>query len=200
MIRSHLTSVLCEEKLSHIICHEVDNKRWHPLKLEKEGLSISHLMFVDDLILFSKAFIDQMNCIIDCVDLFLGFQATKWIVVSNELHQWCQRNYQKQSIMRWNSCKEFFCVDMVIISREHLIGWNRICTSRWSRGLGFRNLSAMNRTCVAKSTRKFRTCRKELWCWLLTRKYGPSKSTREFSMKKEGDSSFRKATWTKRAY
>ena len=43
------------DKLCHLIYDVVDEKRWIPLKFGKNGLLISYLMFVDDLVLFREA-------------------------------------------------------------------------------------------------------------------------------------------------
>ena len=43
---------------------------WKPLSLAKEGLNLSHLCFVDDLILFVKATKDQVGVIKGVLDLF----------------------------------------------------------------------------------------------------------------------------------
>lgn len=46
--------VLCLERLGHMIEEKVEEGRWNPVSLSREGPQISHLCFVDDLILFVK--------------------------------------------------------------------------------------------------------------------------------------------------
>nr|KYP49860.1 Putative ribonuclease H protein At1g65750 family [Cajanus cajan] len=58
------------ERLFHIIEVVVSQKLWKPISLSKQGLSLSHLTFVDDLILFSKASLDQVEVIQSCLELF----------------------------------------------------------------------------------------------------------------------------------
>lgn len=50
--------VLCMKRLSHIISTAVENKFWKPIKVGKNGPCLSHLAFVDDLILFAEAYLD----------------------------------------------------------------------------------------------------------------------------------------------
>ena len=47
--------VLSIEKLSYIISDFVENNIWNPMRINRFGLLISHLMFVDDFFLFSDA-------------------------------------------------------------------------------------------------------------------------------------------------
>lgn len=50
---------LCIERLFQVISLAVENKLWRPVKVTRNGPCISHLAFVDDLILFAKATTDQ---------------------------------------------------------------------------------------------------------------------------------------------
>ena len=43
------------EYLGHLIEQKCVNGSWTPLKASKDNLGFSHLLFVDDIILFSKA-------------------------------------------------------------------------------------------------------------------------------------------------
>ena len=47
--------VLCMERLGNIIHTAVHSSTWKPIQLSRNGPSISHLFFVDDLILFAEA-------------------------------------------------------------------------------------------------------------------------------------------------
>lgn len=63
-------SVFCVERWAHLIDREVSCHRWKPTKMSKFGLSISHLFFADDLLLFGEASKVQMETIIRCLDTF----------------------------------------------------------------------------------------------------------------------------------
>lgn len=47
--------VMCMDRLSHLINDAVDSGQWKPIHVTKQGPLIAHLMFVDDLLLFSEA-------------------------------------------------------------------------------------------------------------------------------------------------
>ena len=50
--------VLCIERLSHGITQAVVDGRWKPIRLVKNGIPLTHLFFVDDLLLFVEASLD----------------------------------------------------------------------------------------------------------------------------------------------
>ena len=54
-----------------------DAKLWDPVKTLRGGLAVSHLFFVDDLVLFTKA--DMKNCIsmLDALEGFCGISRQK---------------------------------------------------------------------------------------------------------------------------
>ncbi|KAK4267638.1 hypothetical protein QN277_024391 [Acacia crassicarpa] len=62
--------VLCMEKLSHIIQDRVRDSTWKPVLMTKEGPSISHLMFADDLLLFGEASESQALCMTEAIEMF----------------------------------------------------------------------------------------------------------------------------------
>jgi ribonuclease HI len=64
--------VLCMDKLSHLIMHEVDKNRWKTLRAGRHGPLVSHLMFADDLLLFGEATSCQMNCLLEVLNKFCG--------------------------------------------------------------------------------------------------------------------------------
>ena len=47
--------VLCIDRLSHLIDIAASEGLWKPFKLGRDGPKISHLLFVDDMILFGEA-------------------------------------------------------------------------------------------------------------------------------------------------
>lgn len=63
--------VLCIERLFYLINLAVDNKFWKHIWLVRGDPMLSHLAFVDDLILFAEASMDQVEVIQTILDLFL---------------------------------------------------------------------------------------------------------------------------------
>ncbi|XP_030970453.1 uncharacterized protein LOC115990809 [Quercus lobata] len=62
--------IFCMEVLGHLIEEKCREKSWTPVKVSRSGIAFSHLFFVDDLVLFTKA--DGRNCsaIRDALDEF----------------------------------------------------------------------------------------------------------------------------------
>ncbi|CAL1369065.1 unnamed protein product [Linum trigynum] len=61
---------LCVERLGHCILEEVSENRWCPMRLSPGGPPLSHLFFVNDLVLFVEASLKQAEVINTCVDRF----------------------------------------------------------------------------------------------------------------------------------
>ncbi|GLT50394.1 hypothetical protein SLA2020_238810 [Shorea laevis] len=62
--------ILVMEKLAQMIQRRVDSKAWKPLSLSRGGVSISHLFYADDLMLFAQASGAQLDVILECLDQF----------------------------------------------------------------------------------------------------------------------------------
>lgn len=60
--------VICMERLTHMIEAAVLEKRWKPVTANRGGPPISNLMFVDDLVLFAEASVDQVQVVKKCLD------------------------------------------------------------------------------------------------------------------------------------
>lgn len=62
--------ILCMEYLSHLIEHKCREGSWTPLKASRGNVGISHLLFVDDIILFSKVDFMACNAIVEVLEKF----------------------------------------------------------------------------------------------------------------------------------
>ncbi|CAH9085655.1 unnamed protein product [Cuscuta epithymum] len=62
--------ILAMERLSHLISREVDADRWKPIRVGKPGISISHLFFADDLMLFGTASREQIEVMMQIMETF----------------------------------------------------------------------------------------------------------------------------------
>ncbi|KAK5842706.1 hypothetical protein PVK06_005091 [Gossypium arboreum] len=58
------------EKLSHMILKWEVSFSWQPFKISRQGLTLSYLFFVDDLLLFAKATETQVLVVKDCLKQF----------------------------------------------------------------------------------------------------------------------------------
>lgn len=68
---------VCIERLFQAISLAVDDKIWKPICLSREGPHISHLVFADDLLLFSKASMEQVQIIQSILDMFCSISGQK---------------------------------------------------------------------------------------------------------------------------
>lgn len=73
--------MLCMDKLSHLIKQEVITGNWRAIKMDSQGPKISHLMFVDDLLLVGEAIERQMQCVMKTLQ---NFCSLTWQEVSEE--------------------------------------------------------------------------------------------------------------------
>lgn len=67
---SHYLFVLCIDKLSHMICEVVNRSNWMGIKAGRRGQVMSHLIFVDDLLLIGKGTRNQMECVNNVLTTF----------------------------------------------------------------------------------------------------------------------------------
>ena len=62
--------VLCIKRVTHCIQAVVENGLWKPIAIKRLGPKISHLLFVDDLLIFVETSLDQVNIIKKCLQIF----------------------------------------------------------------------------------------------------------------------------------
>ncbi|GAU18899.1 hypothetical protein TSUD_228890 [Trifolium subterraneum] len=62
--------IICMEKLSIVINNAVLQKNWDPVTISKNGPHLSHLLFADDVLLFTKAKNSQINFITNLFERF----------------------------------------------------------------------------------------------------------------------------------
>lgn len=62
--------ILCMDYLSYLIKHAVSQGMWKPIHLSKNGPGLSHLLFADDIMLYSKTDITSLNTIANILTYF----------------------------------------------------------------------------------------------------------------------------------
>jgi len=73
--------VSCMKRLSQLISVAVDNELWKPIQVGRKPPKLSHLAFVDDLIIFVEASMEQVEVTSTCLDFFCNNSSEK---VSND--------------------------------------------------------------------------------------------------------------------
>ncbi|MCH86180.1 RNA-directed DNA polymerase (Reverse transcriptase) [Trifolium medium] len=69
--------VLSMDKLTHIISDVIETGRWKPMRAGRNGPWISHLMFVDDLLIFGQATTETMTAVREVLDTFSAMSGHK---------------------------------------------------------------------------------------------------------------------------
>ena len=69
--------ILCMEGLSALIQNKVEAGLWKPVKVSRDGPRISHLLFADDVLLFSKATVSNVRLLCDTLDMFCKMSRLK---------------------------------------------------------------------------------------------------------------------------
>lgn len=62
--------IMCIEIRFHMINQSVDYLNWHPIRISKHGLHMSHLFFDNDIMLLSKVNLQSYHAIIDVLNHF----------------------------------------------------------------------------------------------------------------------------------
>jgi len=95
------------ERLSQMIELIVEQGLWKPIQLGRGGPKLSHLVFADDLILFSEAFLDQVEVINSCLGAFCSSSREK---ISNEkMKVYFSRNVSWNARNQLSSELDFNC-------------------------------------------------------------------------------------------
>lgn len=62
--------VLCMEKLALLIQEKVHDRKWNPIRIDRNGPAISHLFFADDCLLFTQAKSSQVRLVQEVLHTF----------------------------------------------------------------------------------------------------------------------------------
>lgn len=93
--------VLCMERLGQLIQYEVQEGHWEPLTLHRGGPKISHHFFADDLILFCKASMAQMEEMREIMHFVCGVSGHKVSLMKSRM--FASRNVHAS---RANQCRQ----------------------------------------------------------------------------------------------
>ena len=151
--------VLCVERLRHLINHAVTKGRWKPIKLSKYGPPISHMFFVDDLLLFAEATTYQIEVIMDSLDKLCDFSRQREsrpkssITFSNGIDANVATRISNMSKIPVTNSLERHLGILSIMGRVKFGQFKHIldCMERWLIGWKAKNLILVGRVVLAKS-------------------------------------------------
>lgn len=69
--------VLCVERLSQMITEAERRGSWKGIHISRNGPSLTHLLFADNMILFGEATETQLKVMMDCFDIFCRFSGQR---------------------------------------------------------------------------------------------------------------------------
>lgn len=129
------------DKLSHLICDAVNSGGWVPFKTSRQGPTISHLLFADDLLLFGEASEKQIDCMLQCLDLFCSSSGQKVnrakssILFSRNVENDRRRSAEQASkyLRIWVPILGFLCIEGRR-DLNHTIMWLRRCNKNYQAG------------------------------------------------------------------
>lgn len=61
------------EWLGQLICKDIGGGKWKPIRVSRSGLTLSHLFFADNLVIFSKAKVDQALLLDGIIKIYYDF-------------------------------------------------------------------------------------------------------------------------------
>ncbi|KAL8158478.1 hypothetical protein V2J09_000015 [Rumex salicifolius] len=79
--------ILCIERLSHLIINSVKKGEWRPISLNRGGPRLSHMFFVDDIILFAEASIAHLRIILHILNIICQAKFESKLFVSKNVGQ-----------------------------------------------------------------------------------------------------------------
>ena len=86
------------EKLAFLISAKVSSSQWQPMHISRGGLGISHLLFADDILLFSKARNSQVRLLMSVLNNFCEASGLKVNVDKSQVM--CSKNVSRR---RWDN-------------------------------------------------------------------------------------------------
>ncbi|XP_016670075.1 uncharacterized protein [Gossypium hirsutum] len=190
--------VLCMEWLGHSIRSEISAEKWRLIQLSRFGSFLSHLFFVDDLVIFGKTEMDQAILLKEILKSFSDFFDHKvnagksnmyfskgvddslWQVTLAQSVLLAIPNYFMQTVL----VPKGVCDEIEKIARQFiwgssmghskcaLVGWESICKPRCRVGLGLRHLYDQNNSFLMKIAFNLISQKDALWVRVLRSKYG----------------------------
>ncbi|XP_019172460.1 PREDICTED: uncharacterized protein LOC109167844 [Ipomoea nil] len=163
--------VLCMERLSQLIDSKAKDRTWKGIQLVPNGPILTHLCFVDDMILFMEATHDQVEVVKDCLECFCKASGQRvslgmsQVFFSKSTDQGlADEIVNRLNIERTNDLGKYLGVP-ALHGRDFVTSPKDVC------GLGGKRLTEMNVVCMAKLGWRLKTEPNSLWAQTINTKY-----------------------------
>ncbi|XP_074266109.1 uncharacterized protein LOC141588575 [Silene latifolia] len=158
---SPLLFTICMEYLSRLLAHTTSSEkfRFHPLC---KPMSLSHLMFADDLLLFSKGNTDSMMILLKTFSHFSHSSGPKMSKGKSNVYFNGVKDDIRADILKVSGliervinkieciCRNFLWNGGVDYMKAPLVSWEKTCRPKQEGGLGLRNDLIWNRAAIGK--------------------------------------------------
>ncbi|KAH1098233.1 hypothetical protein J1N35_015154 [Gossypium stocksii] len=148
----------------------ISAEEWIHIRLSRNGLSLSHLFFANDLVIFSQADLKHNGLLKNFLSDFCEISGHKEV---NDLG-----HFLRVPLLHKRLTKSIldFLVEKVRKGKRKiaLVKWNDICQPKIHGGLGLRRLEDQNKAFMMKIGYKLITKPEALWVQVLISKYGMS--------------------------
>nr|XP_025625612.1 uncharacterized protein LOC112717904 [Arachis hypogaea] len=164
--------VIVMDRLSQMIEEKVEMEQWRPMRISKEGLHISHLLFADDLLVFGEASKEQGKTILECMGEFcrMSGRANRRAIADLCHYQEQQSLGRGLSTIREDAKK-------LHLGRSTRPEKNAPCeleyfvSAKTDGGIGMRKLDIVNDTFIMKMIWNLWTEPDSLWAQVMYNKY-----------------------------
>ncbi|RVW22247.1 LINE-1 reverse transcriptase-like [Vitis vinifera] len=126
---------------------------------EGEELTVSHLLFADDTLIFCKARREQLSNL-------------SWILAWFEAASGLRINLAKSVLIPVGEVDEMEELAAELEGKVHLINWQVVCSPKEEGGLGIRKIDLLNKTLLGKWVWRYAYEKENLWKKAIGVKYG----------------------------
>ncbi|GAU45928.1 hypothetical protein TSUD_100050 [Trifolium subterraneum] len=187
--------IFCMEKLSISINSDVHQGAWDPIRISNTGPHLSHILFADDVLLFTEAKNSQIRFITNLFDRFSlasglkinlsksrAFNSSGRLALASSVLSSTPAYYMQIAWLAQRMCDSIDQTTRKFLWKDsnnkgiHLVGWNKIACPKNLGGLGIRPARESNNSLLGKLVWDMVQSSNKLWVNLLSNKYvvGPA--------------------------
>ncbi|XP_057958496.1 uncharacterized protein LOC131151259 [Malania oleifera] len=184
---SPLLFVMCVEYLSRLL-KSVESKsdfKFHP---KCEALRLSHLVFADDLMMFSRGDLPSVRYLMNCLNEFLNCSGLPVNLLKSELYHAGIKQEELGNISNLSGMK----LGAFPFRRKPLVAWREICLPKTEGGLGVFDLNIWNIALLSKALWNIHSKKDSVWTKWIHHMYLTDSSIWSISAAKNDSPLFKK--------